>query len=270
MRSSIVQKVMALLTVISEAQKPLRFSEVVEKSGLNKSTIHRLLSICVEERLVQFDPDKKVYFLGGRLFELVRNAYDGFDIQAIALDEMVRLYELFEANVTLGIPSGLEVVYLRALEAPHAHRGVQYPGMREPMHCSASGKALLAFLPEKVLQAKLKDYDFRPFTERTITSAEAFLAELERVRRQGFATNDREEYEHFLGVSAPIFNHVGEAIAVLNIWSIYPRHKMQDLLGWADELMLSADRVTRLIGGVKPAGRGWHDRAGAAEAHSSA
>lgn len=252
MKSSIVHKVLALLTVISEAQKPLRFSEVVEKSGLNKSTIHRLLAICTEEGLVRFDPERKVYFLGPRVFDLVRNAYNGFDIQTIALDEMIRLYDLARANVTLGIPSGLEVVYLRVLEAPHSLRGVQYPGMREPMHCSASGKALLAFLPERVLRAKLRDYEFTAFTERTITSAEAFLAELERVREQGFATNDREEYEHFLGISAPIFNYVGEAIAVLNIWSVYPEHKMQDLIGWSQELVLSADRVTRLIGGAKP------------------
>ncbi|WP_461306246.1 IclR family transcriptional regulator [Albidovulum sp.] len=255
MKSSIVQKVMALLTVISEAQKPLKFSDVVEKSGLNKSTIHRLLAICAEEGLVRFDPERKVYVLGSRVFDLVRNAYNGFDIQTIALDEMIRLYDLCEANVTLGIPSGLEVVYLRVLESPHSLRGVQYPGMREPVHCSASGKALLAFQPDRVLQAKLKGYDFAPFTKRTITSADAFLAELERVRRRGFATNDREEYEHFLGISAPIFNYVGEAIAVLNIWSVFPRHRMEDLLGWSEELKRAADRVTALIGGVKPGDR---------------
>lgn len=226
MKSSIVQKVLALLAVISEARRPLKFSEVVEKSGLNKSTIYRLLAICTEEGLVRFDPDKKVYFLGPRLFDLVRSAHDGFDIQTIALDEMIRLFEMYKANVTLGIPSGLEVVYLRVLEAPHSLRGVQYPGLREPVHCSASGKALLAFLPDKVLKAKLKGYEFTRFTERTITSAETFLAELGRVRQQGFATNDREEYELFLGISAPIFNYVGEAIAVLNIWSVYPEHRI--------------------------------------------
>ncbi len=254
MQSSIVQKVLALLTVISEAPKPLTFSEVVRKSGLNKSTIHRLLAICTEEKMVRYDPQLKVYLLGPRVFDLVKNAYGGFDIQAITLDEMVRLYELYDANVTLGIPIGLEVVYLRILEAPHSLGGVQQPGMREPVHCSASGKALLANLPDKVIDSKLRDYDFKPFTQRTITSAKEFRAELALVRERGFATNDREEFDQFLGISAPVFNYVGEAIAVLNIWSFYPQHTMDDLLKWSDELKLSASRVTDLIGGVVPVG----------------
>ncbi|WP_298292879.1 IclR family transcriptional regulator [uncultured Litoreibacter sp.] len=252
MQSSIVQKVLVVLTVISEAQKPLTFSEIVTKCALNKSTVHRLLAICIEENMVRFDPQSKAYFLGPRVFDLVKNAYSGFDIQAIALDEMVSLLDRFGANVTLGIPSGLEVVYLRILEAPHSLGGVQRPGMREPVHCSASGKALLAFLPEKVALSKLSDHEFTQFTPRTITNAADFLSCLSRVRDQGFATNDREEYEHFLGISAPIFNYVGEAIAVLNIWSVYPQHSIKDLIGWSGELMQSADRVTDLIGGVKP------------------
>ncbi len=252
MKSSIVHKLLAVLTVISETQKPMIFSEIVSKCGLNKSTVHRLLAIGTEEGLVRYDGQSKAYFLGPRVFDLVKSAYSGFDIQAIALGEMVKLFDRYGTNVTLGIPSGSEVVYLRILEASHSLGGAQRPGMREPVHCSASGKALLAFLPDKVIASKLKDYEFTRFTSRTITNSETFLAALSNVRSQGFATNDREEYEHFLGISAPVFNYLGEPIAVLNIWSVYPRHTMDDLMGWSEELRLSADRVTELIGGVKP------------------
>lgn len=252
MQSSIVQKVLVLLTAISEAQKPMTFSDIVRKCRLNKSTVHRVLAICAEEKMVRYDEQRKVYFLGSRIFDLVKNAYSGFDIQAIALDEMIRLYERYSVNVTLGLPSGTEVVYLRILEAPHSLGGAQRPGMREPMHCSASGKALLAFLPEKVIEAKLKGYVFKKCTPRTISNREDFFAALSTVRNQGFATNDREEYEHFLGISAPVFNYVGEPIAVLNLWSVYPHHTIEELSGWSEDLRLSARRVTKLIGGVHP------------------
>jgi len=238
--------------VISEAQKPLTFSEIVGKTGLNKSTIHRLLAIGIEERVLRFEAERKAYLLGPRVFDLVRSAFNGYDIQEIALEEMVRLQGLFDANVTIGIPGGQEVIYLRVLESSQSMGGVQRPGMREPVHCSASGKALFAFLPSQILDAKLKNYDFAGFTERTITNVADFKKELQFVRTHGYGRNDREEYDQFLGISAPIFNYLGEPIAVLNIWSSYPRHKIDDLMGWSDELKASARHVTDMIGGADP------------------
>ncbi|UWR23018.1 IclR family transcriptional regulator [Sulfitobacter sp. S190] len=252
MQSSIVHKLLALLSAVSAAQRPMTFTEIVDKTGMNKSTIHRLLSIGVDEQMLRFDEQRKVYLLGPRVFDLVRNAYNGYDIQAIALDEMVRLFDMFDVNVTIGVPSGNEVVYLRVLEAAQSMGGVQRPGMREPIHCSASGKALMAYYPEDVLRSNLKDYVFERFTERTVPDVETFRKELEFVRAQGFGRNDREEYDHFIGISSPIFNYMAEPIAVLNIWAVYPRHTIETLVGWSDELITSADRVTALIGGIRP------------------
>ncbi len=252
MQSSIVQKLMTLLTVISAAPKPPKFSEIVAESGLNKSTIHRLLSISVAENLVRYDEHNKVYYIGSKVFDLVRNAYSGYDIQAIALDEMIKLFDRFDVNVTLGIPSGPEVAYLRILESPRLLGGTQRPGMREPVHCSASGKALFAFLPDQMIASRLKGYEFRRFTDRTIVNEQDYLTELAFVRENGFGRNDREEYDHFVGIAAPIFNYMREPIAVLNTWSVHPLHTIDDLYGWSEELKEAAARVTGLIGGQPP------------------
>lgn len=252
MQSSIVAKLLSVLTVISEARQPLTFSDLVRESGLNKSTIHRLLAIAVEEKLVQLDRQRKVYLLGPKVFDLVRNAYGGYDIQEVAFGEMIRLHELFDGNVSIGVPSALDTIYLRILEANHSAGAMRRPGMREPMHCSASGKALLAFLPDKLLASKLEGYGFERFTERTITDAVRFKAALEAVRERGFGANDREDYDHLVGISAPVFNYLGVPIAVLNIWIEHSRHPIGELLGWADELMASTAHVTALIGGKPP------------------
>lgn len=253
MQSSIVNKLLSLLTVISESQQPLTFSEIVDKTGMNKSTIHRLLAIGVEERMLRFDAQRKVYLLGPRVFDLVRGAYNGYDIQAIALNEMVQLYEMVDANVTIGVPSGHEVVYLRILESPRSMGGLQRPGMRDPIHCSASGKALLAYYPEQMLTSLLDGYEFKRFTERTITSLEGYLSALDAVREVGYGRNDREEFDHFLGISAPVFNYMAEPIAVLNIWSAYPRHTIENLEAFSGDLRAAAARVTEMIGGIAPA-----------------
>ena len=108
------------------------------------------------------------------MFDLVRNAHDRYDIQTIALAEMLRLHELLDVNVTIGVPSGTEVVYLRVIEARQSLGAVQRPGMREPIHCSASGKALLAYTQDAAVHLLLKGYDFKRYTDRTVTTAEGF------------------------------------------------------------------------------------------------
>lgn len=203
--------------------------------------------------MLRFDEQTKTYLLGSKLFDLVKNAYRGHDIQIIAHSEMVRLHNLVRENITIGVPSGIDTVYLRILETPHSLGAIPRPGMREPFHCSASGKAIMAFRPDSVIQGTVKDYCFEKYTSRTITSAKKFTKALDQVRQAGYATNDREEYEHFVGISAPIFNYLSEPIAVLNIWCLHQRKTIKELSTWSDELLTSAARVTDLIGGEAPA-----------------
>lgn len=252
MQSSIVGKLLTIVTLVSEANKPPTFSELVMVSSLNKSTVHRLLALSLQSGLLQFDDKKKAYLLGPKLFDLVKNAYKGYDIQVVALDEMIRLNKLTRENVTIGVPFGSDIVYLRVLEALHSTGSAPQPGMREQFHCSASGKALTAFVPDSAIRAKIEGHEFVRYTARTITTPVQFIKALDGVRLAGYASNDREEYDHFVGISAPIFNFLCEPIAVLNIWSLHQSCPLDLLCQWADELMASTTRVTGLIGGVAP------------------
>lgn len=142
--------------------------------------------------------------------------------------------------------------YLRVLEALRANCSVSQPGLREQSHCSASGKALTAFLPDTEIQAKLTGHKFKRYTANTITSASQFMKVMDEVRVIGYATNDREEYDHFGGISAPIFNYLGEPIAALNVWSLHQMCPLNKLCLWATDPMTSTDRITKLIGGAVP------------------
>lgn len=110
----------------------------------------------------------------------------------------------------------------------------------------------MAFLPDKMVHSKLDGYKFDKYTDRTIDNAEAFFKALQEVRELGYARNDREEYEHFMGISAPIFNYMCEPIAVINIWTVDSLHTFKELTSWSGELRASAERVTHLIGGTAP------------------
>lgn len=253
MKSSIVEKLLHILTLVSESKKPRTFSELVTDSGLHKSTLHRMLALGLQYEVLQYDEKNKAYLLGPKLFDLVKSAYQGYDIQIMALDEMMRLHKLVRQNVTIGVPVGSDTVYLRVLEAQQSLGPIPQPGMREPFHCSASGKALMAFRPDSAIKSKLDEYQFVKYTPKTITSARKFLNVLKEVRQLGYAANDREQYDHFVGISAPIFNYLSEPIAVLNIWSLHQQCPIGELEKWSEELMTSTARVTSLIGGKPPA-----------------
>lgn len=248
MGSSIIDKTVLLLEVLGEASRPQSFSELVEASGLNKSSVHRLLANLLEHGFVQYDERSRAYALGPKLLGLARKARWGYDLQAVAFEEMHRLYGQVRESVTLGILQYRTVAYIRTIEAHHDWSIVQSQELREPFHSTATGKALVAFLPAKLREALLEGYDFTRFTERTITDREAFEAEVERIRRRGLATSDRENFDYINGIAAPIFNYVGEPIAALNIWAPTFRLPLDRLLEWGDALRASAQRISETIG----------------------
>ncbi len=252
MQSSIIQKSVGILDVLSNANRPVTFTDIQRTSGFNKSTVHRLLSILTTEGLVQHDNLTKTYLLGNKLLQLVRNAAQGFEIQTIAMPEMQNLSARTRENITIGVLHGHEVVYLHVIDADYDWGLVQRPGRREPVHSTATGKSIIAYHPSDALNAWLDRHEFVSFTKNTITDRAVFERELGNIRSRGVATSQQETVDYINGIASPIFNYLGEAIASLNIWSPDFRHGYADLLEWADELKAAADRVTHRIGGEYP------------------
>lgn len=251
MQSSIVAKSMTVLDVLGESNRPRTFTEIVKATGFNKSTVHRLLSILAHEGLAVYDPDGRTYFLGPRLLRLARHARRGLAIETIAFDEMVQLHAKVREGVTVGVLKGKDVAFLRIIDPDHDWGIIQPPGAREPVHSTATGKALLAFLPAETRSGWLDRHELTRFTERTITSRERFEKELEEVRINGYATSDRENVEYVNGIAVPIFNYVGEPVAALNIWAPAFRCPLPDLLKWTDELKATALRISQKLVGAE-------------------
>lgn len=166
---------------------------------------------------------------------------------------MTRLHSITEENVTIGVPFGVETLYLSVLDSKYPEVSYSLTGMREPVHCSSSGKAWMAFLPEPLIESKMSTYDFVRFTPTTIVDGKEFKEELRNTRQRGIGTSDREKYDFVVGIAAPVFNYLSSPIAVLNIWTSPKRYSLDDLVSkWGEELKSSAERVTELIGGVPP------------------
>ena len=245
-----ISKAIQLLSIIGKAKCPMAFSDLVRESGLNKSTVHRILKNLIDEQMIQFHQPMKVYLLGPKAFDMMKQAYGGYDLQALAIDGMMELQKLTGRNVSLSVVEGDNAVVLRAFDSSHSFGGHSRPGLREPLHVCAAGKALVAYLPEPLFEAKFAKYDFFSRSDYTITSLSDFRADLEKVRKLGYATSNKEEYDYICGIAAPIFNYVGEVIASINLWGTTDETSLAELEKHTEILIKTTQKVTELIGGT--------------------
>ena len=192
---------------------------VTELSGelrLAKSTVYRLLQTLVGHSYVVQDPTTGRYHLGLKLLELGALVSNRLSIRRIAQPHLQRLMEATNETVHLGLLEGHEVVYADKIECSQTIRMYSRVGRRSPLHCTALGKALLAYQPEDVLREVFRERLQRR-TARTVTTARALRAELEQVRMKGHASDNEEFEEGLRCLAAPVRDHTGAVVASVGI-----------------------------------------------------
>ena len=98
-----------------------------------------------------------------------------------------------------------------------------HAGDHTPLHCTAVGKVLVAFLPNDERRNLIPRLHLDRYTEETITDRQAFEHEINKVRQQGYGLSDREEFLQVCGIAAPIFDFQGRLAAGICVWSIVER-----------------------------------------------
>ena len=245
----VLNKSVALIDALSRATEPMRFVDLVKAAGLPKSTSHRLLGSLSREGLVVFDEKNQRYRLGLKIMTWASKTWNNVEVAGVAQDDMNMLHAKVNEQVSLAVRDGMEVVYVRATECNQQLNIIASQiGDREPAHCTAVGKVMLAHLPAPKLEALLSSATLTRFTEHTITDPAAFKEELAQIKLQGFSCSDREKHDMVRGIAAPIFNFEGRVIAAINIWAPVFRIEQDVLLSWTDILIPAALNVSRKMG----------------------
>lgn len=212
--SSLVQGV-RILRCFSETEPELRLSEISRRLGLSKGNTHRLLTMLVAEGLVRRDAHSAKYRLGLGLYELGQVAVSEVDLRP-ALPRMMELGNLTDETILLGVLDDLDVVYVQRVESPHTLRVTHGPRDRGPVHCTATGKVLVAWKPEAEIERFIR-HGLPRHSAKTITDAGEFRDALAEIRRNGYAINDQEREMLVRSVSAPVRDNRGVVVAALTI-----------------------------------------------------
>jgi DNA-binding IclR family transcriptional regulator len=142
-------------------------------------------------------------------------------------------------------------VFLERIDGEGSIRFHAPLGQREEPHATAAGKAILAQLSESDVRSLIADAGMAVYTSKTLTDVSALLDDLERVRREGFATDDEEEAEGVFCVGAAFFDHQGRCAGALSITGLKVDIPLRDVQRLGNIVKTHADRVTALLGGAR-------------------
>jgi sugar lactone lactonase YvrE/DNA-binding IclR family transcriptional regulator len=207
-----------LLDVIGERAKPPRFRDLQAATGLPKGTLARLLNTLVLYRLVRHEESDNTYRLGHRVFELAHRVWDSFDLRGAAAPVLDRLAETMRETVALCALDGTHILYIDQRARGGAFGFRIEVGRRAPLHCTAGGKALLAFAAPQTQRALLGTTPLERFTDRTLVDREALMSDLALTRARGYALSIGEHVAGVSAAAAPIFDHTGRAIAAIGMF----------------------------------------------------
>lgn len=193
-----------LLEVLVREGRPLTLAEAVAASGWPKPTVHRLLGQLEAGELLAREPDGRRYAVAPRLLQLAELALAGSTQQGVRHAVLRQLVAEVGESCNLTALSGAEVVYLDRIESAFPLQFNLRPGTRVPIHCSASGKLLLAHLPAAQRNALLDGMPLTRYTATTLCSREALEAEFRRIRKDGYAVDAEEFVEGLVCVAVPV------------------------------------------------------------------
>lgn len=239
---------MQILDLFDEYHPELKITEISNKLELHKSTVHSLLRTLQAHHYIQQNPDNGKYRLGLKLLERSSQLMNSLDIRQVARGELEQLCRTTGQTAHLVVLDGREGVYIDKVDGPKAVIRYSRIGRRIPVHCSAVGKALVAFAPPDKLQSLMRGYDYDIRTANTIASEQQFADELMKVRQDGYAVDNEENEPGVYCIAVPIRSYTGEVVAALSISMLTARVTEQEQQSYTALLLEAGARLSGKLG----------------------
>jgi DNA-binding IclR family transcriptional regulator len=236
-----VDRALGLLTQVMESTTPLTFSELQESSGLAKSTVSRLLSSLEAAALISRTPQGLIRPGAG----LIRFAYahaPNEELLEFTQTAMQTLNDLTGETINLAVLLGTEVEQISQIDCTFHMGGVNWGVSRVPLHCSALGKAFLAY------GAQLPEGRLTRLTPRSVTNRAELENQLVTIRERGWAMADSELEIGLIAIAAPIFRESGDMIGALSISGPTMRMTREVTEHYAELLLQETARVSEKFG----------------------
>ena len=212
-----LDRALDIIELLSIEREGIGVTEIGQKLGLHKSTVHRLLNALAERGYIEKDPKYSSYKIGVKFIEISSLYLNKIELKTEALPYMRRLAEIVGQPVHLAILDGGEAVYIEKVEALNSIRMYSQIGRRVPVYCSAIGKVLLAGLKDKECSDIIRQLAYSKFTDKTIETGEGLYEDIKNTRTRGWAIDDEEHEAGIRCIAAPVHDYTGKVIAAVSV-----------------------------------------------------
>jgi DNA-binding IclR family transcriptional regulator len=244
-----VAKAMGLLELLSRNSN-LTAPRIISETGMHKSTAYRLLGTLTQLGYIRKDGHTGLYSLSPKILSLASAVTETRDITEIARPWLEEIHHKTGEAVHMAVLDKDELVYLDKIESTRSLRVVMSsrPGSHAPLYCTGIGKILLSGMSDHRFREYLKTLKFSEYTENTITDAAALLAEIDKIREQGYAEDNEEHEEGVYCIAAPVKGPDGSITAAFSV-SIPSVRKAEALNNrLIDDVKRASENISRAAG----------------------
>jgi IclR family pca regulon transcriptional regulator len=211
---------MKILSTFTEERPALKVSEIAEITHFDNATVFRFVYTLTQLGYLTLDGDSKRYRQAVRMLNLVLPARAGIPVRQVGVPLILELSRIVNETINLAILDGVEIVIIADAEVSYKLVYPQSIGARSPSYCTALGKVLLAYQPVENWDKLISKIEFIRRTENTIVDPDKFRLELEKVRKQSYATEESELIAGLNSIAVPIFARAARVVGAINISSL--------------------------------------------------
>jgi IclR family transcriptional regulator, pca regulon regulatory protein len=254
--SQSLERGLAILGCFTPKRPVLGIADIADELGMSRSTTHRYVITLLALGYLEQGSSRK-YRLGLRVTDLGMSALNATGLRDHARPYLDELRQRSSYTVSLAVLDGPEILYVDRASSlrrigPSGNGTAElnlHPGSRLPVYCTASGKLLLANLPEADRRAVIASIKLSKQGPNAITAKKALREELEEVLESSFAVDDEELGRGLYSIAAPVRNESREVVAAIDISAPGSMISLDEMVnGLGPHLISTADRISARLG----------------------
>lgn len=209
-------KALRILDRFSVNSPELGITELSEQLGLYKSNVHNIVDTFVKMGYLEQNPENEKYRLGFKILELSHVISSSISIRKVILPYMQELSSSTNETVYLGMPNDSEVIYLESSSPKNQLSTRSMLGVKAPLYCTGIGKAMLAYLPDEILNGIIAK-GLKKYTDHTISDDDTLREEMAAIRSRGYSIDNMEHEYGIKCIGMPVLNKKKQVVAAISL-----------------------------------------------------